>query len=167
MLCVNSYIEKIMRVNNQNWYSLEIFGSKENREIFITYLEDIIAGVNDKDNSSLLYFDKVYYEKVNYGLDNSSFIDGYEWSVIKEENWNKACKDFFQPVIINDELWILPSWANYDNDKLNIRINPALAFGTGHHETTYMMIKSMLCYDFNNKSVFDIGTGSGILSIFS
>ena len=50
-------------------------------------------------------------------------------------------------------------------DYLTIKINPALAFGTGHHETTYMMIEAMLSYDFNNKSIFDIGTGSGILSI--
>ena len=167
MLCVNFYIEKIMKVDNQNWYSLEIFASQENREIFITYLENVIVGVNDKPSSSLLYFNKVHYEKVNYNLDNSSFIDKWKWSLIEEENWNKTCKDFFQPVIINDEVRILPSWIDPNNDKLNIIINPALAFGTGHHETTYMMIKSMLSYNLNNKSVFDIGSGSGILSILA
>ena len=49
MLCANLFIEKIMKINNQNWYSLEIFGSQQDREIFITYIEDIIAGVNDDE----------------------------------------------------------------------------------------------------------------------
>ena len=48
MLYVNLFIEKIMKINNQNWYSLEIFGSQENREIFITYIENIIFGVDNK-----------------------------------------------------------------------------------------------------------------------
>ena len=167
MLYVNLFIEKIMKINNQNWHSLEIFGSQKNREIFITYIEDIISGVNNKTDSSLLYFDKIYYEEINFNLDNSSFISKWEWSVIEEENWNEACKDFFQPVVINNKVRILPSWINCNNDNLDIIINPSLAFGTGHHETTYMMIKSILSYDFNNKSVLDIGTGSGILSILA
>ena len=156
-----------MKINNQNWYSLEIFGSHKNREMFITYIENIIIGVDDKSDSSLLYFDKDCYGQINSYLDNSSFISKWEWSVIEEENWNKTCKDFFQPVVINDKVRILPSWINCNNDNLDIIINPSLAFGTGHHETTYMMIESILSYNFNNKSVLDIGTGSGILSILA
>jgi len=167
MLYVNLFIEKIMKINNQNWHSLEIFGSQENREIFITYIEDIIFGVDNKSDSSLLYFDKGCYEEINSYLDSSSFISKWDWSVIEEENWNETCKDFFQPVVINNKVRILPSWINRNNDNLDIVINPSLAFGTGHHETTYMMIKSILSYDFNNKSVLDIGTGSGILSILA
>ena len=105
-----------MKIDNQNWYSLEIFGSQDNREIFITYLENIIAGVNNQGNSSLLYFEKVYYEKVNLNLDSSLFINKWKWSLIEEKNWNKTCKDFFQPVIINNKVRILPSWINCDND---------------------------------------------------
>ena len=156
-----------MKINNQNWHSLEIFGSQENREIFITYIENIIFGVDNKSDSSLLYLDKDCYGEINSYLDSSSFISKWEWSVIEEENWNETCKDFFQPVVINNKVRILPSWINRNNDNLDIIINPSLAFGTGHHETTYMMIKSILSYDFNNKSVLDIGTGSGILSILA
>jgi len=167
MLYVNLFIEEIMKINNQNCYSLEIFCSHKNREMFITYIENIIIGVDDKSDSSLLYFDKDCYGQINSYLDNSSFISKWEWSVIEEENWNKTCKDFFQPVVINDKVRILPSWINCNNDNLDIIINPSLAFGTGHHETTYMMIESILSYNFNNKSVLDIGTGSGILSILA
>tara|TARA_B100000579_G_scaffold437194_1_gene465588 strand:+ start:1901 stop:2713 length:813 start_codon:yes stop_codon:yes gene_type:complete len=156
-----------MKVDNQNWYSLEIFGSESNREIFIAYMYDIVAGVTDNNNSSIIYFDKEHYEKVKTNIESDTLISDWKWSEIEEENWNKACTDFFQPIIISNEIQVLPSWDEPNNNYTNIIINPALAFGTGHHETTYMMIESMLSYDFKNKSVLDIGTGSGILSILA
>ena len=73
MLCANLFIEKIMKINNQNWLSLEIFGSQKNREIFITYIEGIIAGVNNKAKSSLLYFDKIHYKKINFNLNSNVY----------------------------------------------------------------------------------------------
>ena len=162
------FIEKIMIVNKQIWYSLEIFGTKENREIFIAYIEDLIVGLNEGVNSSLLFFDKIFYEKINLKLKESSIIDDWKLLEVEEKNWTKSCKDFFKPIIINNTVKILPSWSDkYDDKMLNVLINPALAFGTGHHETTYMMIQAMLSYDFKNKTVFDIGTGSGILSILA
>ena len=54
-----------------------------------------------------------------------------------------------------------------DNNYMNIIINPALAFGTGHHETTFLMIEEIIKKDLVNKTVIDIGTGSGILSILA
>ena len=168
MLFVNLFIEKIMKVSKQIWYSLEIFGSKDNREIFIAYIEDYIVGLNEKSDSSILFFDKEFHEKINSKLNNSLIIDNWELLEIEEKNWNKSCEDFFKPIIINDSVRILPNWLDgNDDDFLNIIINPALAFGTGHHETTYMMIQAMLSYEFNGKTVFDIGTGSGILSILA
>ena len=157
-----------MIVNKQIWYSLEIFGTKENREIFIAYIEDLIVGLNEGVNSSLLFFDKIFYEKINLKLKESSIIDDWKLLEVEEKNWTKSCNDFFKPIIINNTVKILPSWSDkYDDKMLNVLINPALAFGTGHHETTYMMIQAMLSYDFKNKTVFDIGTGSGILSILA
>tara|TARA_B100001996_G_scaffold235257_1_gene181633 strand:+ start:295 stop:1143 length:849 start_codon:yes stop_codon:yes gene_type:complete len=168
MLFVNLFIEKIMKVSKQIWYSLEIFGSKDNREIFIAYIEDYIVGLNEKSDSSILFFDKEFHEKINSKLNNSLIIDNWELLEIEEKNWNKSCEDFFKPIIINDSVRILPNWLDGNDDEfLNIIINPALAFGTGHHETTYMMIQAMLLYEFNGKTVFDIGTGSGILSILA
>tara|TARA_Y100001970_G_scaffold47925_2_gene60670 strand:- start:9654 stop:10493 length:840 start_codon:yes stop_codon:yes gene_type:complete len=165
---VSLFIEKIMIVNKQIWYSLEIFGTKKNREIFIAYIEDLIVGLNEGVNSSLLFFDKIFYEKINLKLKESSIIDDWKLLEVEEKNWTKSCKDFFKPIIINNTVKILPSWSDkYDDKMLNVLINPALAFGTGHHETTYMMIQAMLSYDFKNKTVFDIGTGSGILSILA
>ena len=167
MLCVNFFIGKIMRIDNQTWYRLEIFGSEEKREIFIAYIQDIVGGVNNYKDSSFLYFEEQFYEQINSSLDTSPFISKWEWSNVEEENWVKNCKDSFKPIIISNKVRIIPSWENSDNNNLNIIINPALAFGTGHHETTHMMVESMLGYDFNDKTVFDIGCGSGILSILA
>ena len=55
------------------------------------------------------------------------------------------CHDFFKPIRIKDKVYVSTIWDEDEkNDLINIKINPALAFGTGHHETTYMMIQAIL-----------------------
>ena len=152
-----------MKTNN-SWESLEIFGTESQREIFVSSLQYDITGVENSNDSSTIYFNNINTQECNKILEKS-FIDKWKWSNIKEENWVQHCKDFFKPVIIDDKIQIIPHWENTNSNYMNIKINPALAFGTGHHETTYMMIQTMLRFNFKNKTIFDIGTGSGILSI--
>ena len=154
-----------MKLNN-NWDSLEIFGLERNREIFISLIENDISGIQNNSNSSIIYFNSVNVDDFNKVLENSC-IDKWQWSNVKEENWVQNSKDFFKPIIIENKVQIIPQWEKVNQDYMNIKINPALAFGTGHHETTYMMIESMLKYNLKNKTIFDIGTGSGILSILA
>ena len=97
----------------------------------------------------------------------NSCINKWEWNNIKEENWVQNSKDFFKPIIIDNKVQVIPHWENSNEDYMNVKINPALAFGTGHHETTYMMIQAILRYNLKNKTILDIGTGSGILSIIA
>ena len=156
-----------MRLNNQVWNALTIFGKENNRDIFTTYTESFMLGCEHELESSTIYFQKDDIKQVNSMLNNLEYIDSWEWTEIEEKNWNQKCKDFFKPVVIDKEVEILPYWEDAKSSYLSIKINPALAFGTGHHETTYMMIQAMLTFDLNEKSVFDIGTGSGILSILA
>ena len=92
----------------------------------------------------------------------------YNTSEIKQKNWNKIWEENFEPVFINKECVIRAhfhdSFPDYNHD---IIITPKMSFGTGHHETTELMINSMFNLDFNNKNVLDVGTGTGILSILS
>ena len=156
-----------MKINNQSWHTLEIFGTTKNRKILISYLENSMVGCENRFNSSIIYFDKINKNVMDQKIKDISCIDKWSWSKTEEKNWNQKCKDFFQPVIIKNKVEILPYWKKNDDKYLSIKLNPALAFGTGHHETTYMMLDAMLEFDFRNKSVFDIGTGSGILSILA
>ena len=162
---MNLFIEKIMNTN-KNWKSLKVFGKEEEREIFISSIQYDITGVENNTVSSTIYFDKINIEEFNKILEDSS-ITKWEWGNVKEENWVQQCKEFFQPVIIENKIQIIPHWLEIDSNFINIKINPALAFGTGHHETTYMMIQAMLGFNLKNKTIFDIGTGSGILSILA
>ena len=64
---------------------------------------------------------------------------------------------------------IIPSWESEipDENKIILKIEPGMAFGTGHHETTSMMISALLKYFHNGASILDVGTGSGILAILA
>ena len=167
MLLRNISTEKTMQVDSQIWYCLEICGEKEIREIFISLLDEEISGITENNDNSLIYFKKNYEESISKKLNESSHITNWNWSIVEEENWNKSCEDFFKPVTISNKVQIIPKWYPVDNNYMNIIINPALAFGTGHHETTFLMIEEIIKKDLVNKTVIDIGTGSGILSILA
>ena len=164
---MNLYTEKIMKLNKQTWNALKIYGSEKKRDFLISYLEDMVVGCENTSKDSILYFNEVDINKIDNFLHEINLVENWSWSKVKERNWNQACSDFFKPIIINNKIQVLPYWEKEDKKFINIKINPALAFGTGHHETTYMMIQAMLDIKFGNKTVFDIGTGSGILSIIA
>lgn len=86
----------------------------------------------------------------------------------KKENidWIKAYQDSVQPVEVG-EFYIHPSWEEAKSDKKNILIDPALTFGSGHHETTSTCLEMISKYVTKSHSVIDVGCGSGILGIAS
>jgi ribosomal protein L11 methyltransferase len=82
----------------------------------------------------------------------------------KNQDWIKIYQQSVQPIDIGS-FYIHPSWNESKHGKLNIVIDPTLAFGSGHHETTNECIKAIDKYVSKNDTVCDIGTGSGILGI--
>lgn len=85
---------------------------------------------------------------------------------VPDENWNAVWESSFQPVSVGDFCYIRADFhPSKDTAQHQILINPKMAFGTAHHETTYMMIEMMEGIDFEKKLVFDYGTGTGILAI--
>ena len=93
----------------------------------------------------------------------------YSKSVIKEQNWNAVWESNFQPVRVGNFVGIRahfhpefePSVAH------DLKITPKMSFGTGHHPTTFSMIQLMQRIDFKAKTVYDFGTGTGILAILA
>ena len=86
---------------------------------------------------------------------------------VKENiDWISSYKKSVQPIEIG-EFYIHPSWVEKKENRLNILIDPALAFGSGHHETTYGCLLMLQKYLQKNDKVLDVGCGSGILSIAS
>lgn len=98
-------------------------------------------------------------------------IDAGEAKVIDnsvfEEDWESSWKKYYQPVRIGKNIVIKPIWKDYDklSDDIIIEMDPGMAFGTGTHATTSMCVAALERYVKPESTVFDIGTGSGILSI--
>lgn len=88
---------------------------------------------------------------------------------IKEEDWANNWKKYFKPFAIGDKIIIKPSWEELKEptDKIVLKIDPAHIFGTGTHETTQLCIEFIEEFVKKEDIVFDIGCGSGILSIAS
>jgi len=88
---------------------------------------------------------------------------------VNEQDWANAWKKYYKPFKIGDNIVIKPSWENYDTspEDIVIELDPGMAFGTGTHETTRMCIELLEKYIKKDSVVFDIGCGSGILSIAS
>jgi len=93
------------------------------------------------------------------------------WSkeVIEDKNWNEEWeKNYFQPLLIGEECVIrAPFHKEYPKAKYEIIIEPNMAFGTGNHETTSMMVEAILDEDLKGKAVLDMGCGTGILGILA
>ncbi len=91
----------------------------------------------------------------------------FEGNIIKEENWAESWKKHYKPVKVSNSLVITPSWINYQpsSDEIVIEIDPGAAFGTGDHSTTRMCLQALEDVPLKGKIVYDLGCGTGILSI--
>lgn len=86
-------------------------------------------------------------------------------SNLETKNWNETWEKNFSPVMIADKVGIRAPFHQPLATELEIIIEPKMSFGTGHHQTTSLMIEQMLALDFAEKNVLDFGSGTGILSI--
>ena len=116
-------------------------------------------------------FDKIELIKQNvekiplYNLDKG--LGEVTTTEVFEEDWEHSWKKYYKPVKIGDKLVIKPTWEEYEAqvDEIIIEMDPGMAFGTGTHETTMMCVQQLEKYVNSDSVVFDIGCGSGILSI--
>lgn len=84
------------------------------------------------------------------------------------QNWNRIWEENYQPVMIDEQCRIRASFHPADPTiPFDLVINPGMAFGTGHHESTHLMLKWMLRQSFTGKHVLDMGCGTGILSVLA
>jgi ribosomal protein L11 methyltransferase len=98
----------------------------------------------------------------------SSFNGNCSWSIqiIPKQNWNESWEKAFHPVQVDDYLTILAPFHEKGNAKgLIVEIMPKMSFGTGHHQTTYLMARALFSFNPFPKTVLDMGTGTGILAI--
>lgn len=100
-------------------------------------------------------------------FDVSEFSITFEITEIEQVNWNETWETNFNPITVGTSCVVRAPFHEAYNVPYEIVIEPKMSFGTGHHETTYMMLKHILANDFNDKSVLDMGSGTAVLAILA
>ncbi|MDO6760020.1 50S ribosomal protein L11 methyltransferase [Tamlana sp. 2_MG-2023] len=100
-------------------------------------------------------------------LASDEFEITYEFSEIEQTNWNAEWEKNFNPIVVDDVCAVRAPFHDKFDTEYDIIIEPKMSFGTGHHETTHMMIQHILKNDFKGKSVLDMGCGTGVLAILA
>jgi len=147
-----------------------------------TYIADLLASYLGEigfesfekvDVGLLAYIDSALYDEKEFLqlIHSFDYADDirYECKEIEQINWNEEWeKYFFEPIIIDDECLIHSSFhKDLPNAKYDIVIDPKMSFGTGHHETTSLMIAEILKMNVADKTVLDMGCGTAVLAILA
>jgi len=102
-----------------------------------------------------------------YVLTSNEFEISYTFDEIEQINWNSEWEKNFKPIIVDNLCSVRAPFHDKPDTQYDIVIEPKMSFGTGHHETTHMMIQHILANDFQGKSVLDMGCGTAVLAILA
>ena len=161
------------------YYEFEIHAAPETSETIVQLLTDQAAclGVFERQGKTVVYFaDTRGITTVRNGI--ASAIDSVRhaglpaevqvsYTYLSERDWNESWKKKFQPIDVGKTLTIIPPWESAPNGRIAIIVDPGMAFGTGHHETTRFCLATIeqLARHAGHGRFGDIGTGTGILAI--
>lgn len=151
-------------------YTFTVEPVEPGSDILIAEIADMgFESFENTENGFLAYIPEDLNSQVD--LNDLKFPDfSYSFTVQKMEqvNWNEEWEKNFKPVIVNDNCVIRAPFHHLEKKyKYDLLIMPKMSFGTGHHDTTWLMCRNMLEHDFKKKSVFDMGTGTGVLAILA
>ncbi len=158
----NIYIEYTFKVSPKE-PATEILIAELSGVGFESFVENdngVVAYINQNDwNKNLL--DNIFILKSDEFQISNSFKE------IAQENWNEEWEKNFTQIQVDDKVSIRAPFHENPNLPYDIVIEPKMSFGTGHHETTHMMVQHLLTTDVKDKKVLDMGCGTGILAIFA
>ena len=146
--------------------------SEEDKAILTAeLLESGFDSFNEEENSILAYISSGIYNdnllKDIVFLRNHPGV-GFTITALEDINWNKEWESNYQPVIIGEQCHVrAPFHPFLEGMKYEITIEPGMAFGTAHHETTRLMAGCLMSLDVSGKEVLDMGCGTGILAILA
>ena len=102
-----------------------------------------------------------------FALKSEEFEITYAFDEIEQVNWNAEWEKNFNPIIVDNLCSVRAPFHDKPDTQYDIVIEPKMSFGTGHHETTHMMIQHIMANDFQGKSVLDMGCGTAVLAILA
>ncbi|MFP4556341.1 MAG: 50S ribosomal protein L11 methyltransferase [Bacteroidales bacterium] len=147
--------------------------SQQNAEIITALLAELgFDSFSDADNGLMAYIPS---EQLNHSDLKTLFSSlklgceiNYNVNQVKEQNWNKEWESNFKPIPIKNLCYIrAPFHKSEEGYKLEVIIEPKMSFGTGHHQTTWLMARELFSLNLKNKKVLDMGCGTGILAIIA
>ena len=160
------------------YYELEIAAPLESREVLISMLHDVgCLGLTESESGLLAYFhDDTGIEKIADNvtsfraiLRDSGFPYAFSFNCIHmpDRDWNETWKKSIVSIDVGEALTITPPWEGPTEGRVSLIIDPGMAFGTGHHETTKTCLGLIerLSMEIRRDRCLDIGTGTGILAI--
>ena len=100
-------------------------------------------------------------------LNTGEFKISFEITSVEKQNWNIKWESNFEPIYVDNICCVRAPFHPKSDYKYDLVIEPKMSFGTGHHETTSMMISFILANEFTNSYVCDIGSGTGVLAILA
>lgn len=160
-----------------NYIEVE-FTCEPNNEIVTSVLSAMIADIGfesfvENEVGLLAYVQKSLYDEgqLQAVLDSLPIEADikFECREIEDKNWNEEWeKNYFEPLVIDNRCIIQSTFHNRPEVyEYNIKIDPKMSFGTGHHQTTELMIRQILEMDLTDKSLLDMGCGTAILAILA
>ena len=155
------------------YIQLDCHCADQRTETFIAYLADIgFEGFIETEHGFSAFIPETIYHTTGIEKEIEDMEDLYGLDLgiktINEENWNKIWESNFSPIKVENKFGVRASFHPAFSDvEHEIVIDPKMSFGTGHHETTLLMLQMMMKQDFEEKKVLDYGCGTGILSIMA
>jgi len=143
------------------------------REIMLAELGEIgFETFEETDSSLMAYIPKENFKQHVLEEVTSKYQGAFEFEVsigsVEKENWNKKWEENYDPIEVDDRCIVRASFHKIEkNFPIEIIITPKMSFGTGHHATTWQMLKLQMDTDFSGKTVLDVGSGTGVLAIMA
>ncbi|HEB9278017.1 50S ribosomal protein L11 methyltransferase [Campylobacter jejuni] len=160
----------------KKYYELFFIVEEQYKNLFLDFAFDLgIEAIEEKDNGiyirshesleELSWALEIFAQKLTTTFNlNHKIISNL--SLVEKENkdWIQEYKNGIKPILV-DNVYIHTTWQEEKKNYINIKINPALAFGSGHHESTYSCVKFLQKFSKSKLRALDLGCGSGILGI--
>ncbi|HDZ4292206.1 ribosomal protein L11 methyltransferase [Campylobacter jejuni] len=160
----------------KKYYELFFIVEEQYKNLFLDFAFDLgIEAIEEKDNGvyirshesleELSWALEIFAQKLTTTFNlNHKIISNL--SLVEKENkdWMQEYKNGIKPILV-DNVYIHTTWQEEKKNYINIKINPALAFGSGHHESTYSCVKFLQKFSKSKLRALDLGCGSGILGI--
>ncbi len=151
--------------------SVNVKPREQGSDVLIAHLSDLgFESFVESENGFLAYIQEEEYSedeiKLTFGDYQDIFKIEFTTKVIPKQNWNKEWESNFQPIDVEGKCYIrAPFHEKKTGYLLDIIIEPKMSFGTGHHDTTQLMIRILMLLNVKNQSLLDMGCGTGVLAI--